>query len=81
LTDYTLIHLAFHARAMEMYTYAHQQLLNIDIPHDLEVNLIDHCINLFEFLRNFVPLHHFIVFILLNEVLAKQPSIIHNEQQ
>ena len=37
LTDFTLIHLAFHARAMEMYTYAHQQLLNIDVNHDLEV--------------------------------------------
>ncbi|CAF0816884.1 unnamed protein product [Adineta steineri] len=36
LTDYTLINLSFHARAMEMYTYAHQQLLNIDIAHDLE---------------------------------------------
>ncbi|CAF1281285.1 unnamed protein product [Rotaria sp. Silwood1] len=36
LTDFTLINLAFHARAMEMYTYAHQQLLNIDIAHDLE---------------------------------------------
>jgi hypothetical protein len=39
LTDFTLINLAFHARAMEMYTYAHQQLLNIDITHDLEVNM------------------------------------------
>ena len=37
LTDFTLIHLAFHARAMEMYTFAHQQLLNIDVAHDLEV--------------------------------------------
>jgi hypothetical protein len=37
LTDFTLINLSFHARAMEMYTYAHQQLLNIDIAHDLEV--------------------------------------------
>ncbi|CAF2702538.1 unnamed protein product [Rotaria sp. Silwood2] len=36
LTDFTLINLSFHARAMEMYTYAHQQLLNIDIAHDLE---------------------------------------------
>ncbi|CAF2052660.1 unnamed protein product [Rotaria magnacalcarata] len=36
LTDFTLINLAFHARAMEMYTYAHQQLLNIDIARDLE---------------------------------------------
>jgi hypothetical protein len=39
LTDFTLINLAFHARAMEMYTYAHQQLLNIDVGHDLEVNI------------------------------------------
>jgi hypothetical protein len=37
LTDFTLINLAFHARAMEMYTFAHQQLLNIDVAHDLEV--------------------------------------------
>ena len=37
LTDFTLIHLAFHARAMEMYTKAHQQLLNIDVARDLEV--------------------------------------------
>ena len=37
LQDFTLINLAFHARAMEMYTNAHQQLLNIDIAHDLEV--------------------------------------------
>ena len=29
--------MSFHARAMEMYTYAHQQLMNIDIAHDLEV--------------------------------------------
>jgi hypothetical protein len=39
LIDFTLINLAFHARAMEMYTYAHQQLLNIDVGHDLEVNI------------------------------------------
>ena len=38
LTDFTLINLAFHARAMEMFTLAHQQLLNIDVTHDLEVN-------------------------------------------
>ncbi|CAF0750205.1 unnamed protein product [Adineta ricciae] len=35
-TDFTLIQLAFHARAMEMYTHAHQQLMNINIAHDLE---------------------------------------------
>jgi len=39
LTNFTLINLAFHARAMEMYTCAYQQLLNIDITHDLEVNI------------------------------------------
>ena len=39
LTDFTLINLAFHARAMEMYTHAHRQLLNIDIAHDLEVRM------------------------------------------
>ncbi|CAF0823638.1 unnamed protein product [Didymodactylos carnosus] len=36
LTDFTLVHLAFHARALEMYTNAHQNLLNIDVAHDLE---------------------------------------------
>ncbi|CAF0806237.1 unnamed protein product [Adineta steineri] len=35
-TDFTLINLAFHARAMEMYTYAHQQLMNINVAQDLE---------------------------------------------
>jgi hypothetical protein len=46
-TDFTLINLSFHARAMEMYTYAHQQLLNIDIAHDLEVNMIHVDLSLF----------------------------------
>ncbi|CAF1689683.1 unnamed protein product, partial [Adineta ricciae] len=36
LTDFTLINLSFHARAMEMFTYAHQQLINIDVARDLE---------------------------------------------
>ncbi|UJR24653.1 hypothetical protein I4U23_006027 [Adineta vaga] len=35
-TDFTLINLTFHARAMEMYTLAHQQLMNINVLHDLE---------------------------------------------
>lgn len=47
LTDFTLIHLAFHARAMEMYTFAHQQLLNIDVAHDLEVNILFFSFELF----------------------------------
>jgi len=67
-----------------MYTYAHQQLLNIDITHDLEVNqttLKRTIISKLELLRNFEQLHHYIVFIHLNEVLAKQLLMIKNTKQ
>lgn len=69
-----MIHIAFHARAMEMYTNAHQQLLNIDVAHDLEVILRRIQMNIIHLLfrRNFVRLHHFIVFKRLNEVQVKQ---------
>lgn len=87
MTDFTLINLAFHARAMEMYTYAHQQLLNIDIARDLEVKLIlMNIISLFIYnpftcFRSFVLLHRFIVFIHLKEVLVNRYFIIQNEPQ
>lgn len=87
MTDFTLINLAFHARAMEMYTYAHQQLLNIDIARDLEVKLIlMNIISLFIYnpftcFRSFVLPHRFIVFIHLKEVLVNRYFIIQNEPQ